>query len=487
MIGHNLEIIERRVNKYMKSKKMIWCGVYFFIICTVLLFLSSRTSPLYSLLLGDYGKNEAATAMLIGKYWIQGEIPYKDLFAVGGPIYFLIQAIGWMIGERSGILILQGINLFACMIIMQKIVHKFQNGWRSWGIPAAILFVYIATCSGGNSASEWCLTLLAVGLWISLQEQISSKSAMLFGVILGLGMMIHIQSSGMLYGIFIWMLWTILKQEGIKKFRTVFGWIGIGYMIVVVPIVLYFSFHGAINVMIKGAILYPLKELTLGFDSIKVVVHKMVKCFLMLPVLCAGLYQIHKKDKKNGILIVFISVVMILLLLCGDNQWYYYIVVMPCLALAIAIWSNVKAPVKRKAVVGCCMVLGVGICIIPIKNYVTYLKDGVPDVVEEFITDVEEYRNNLVQCRIVTIDTDSSYLLELDEKPIISYFSSQSELELYEKEIGTIVESYVDGDIEADIVVTTEKGWVGQHFEEYILVQVYCKKGGNICIYLPND
>ncbi|MGN0298887.1 MAG: hypothetical protein ACI4C1_06895, partial [Lachnospiraceae bacterium] len=124
---------------------------------------------------------------------------------------------------------------------------------------------------------------------------------------------------------------------------------------------------------------------------------------------------------------------------------------------------------------------------VPLKNYLYYLHDGVKEVLYEFCEDMNSYRVQFEDCQVLAIDTDSSLFLYLDEPPVVKYFTRQSELSEYDSHVAEEVSSYQNSVGRFDVMLTTERGWVGQYFEHFYLVQVYCKTGGNICVYMPYD
>lgn len=73
--------------------------------------------------MGDYAKNEVSHAMLVGKYWFQGNIPYRDLFVSAYPMYLLIQAVGWLIGGRDGIFFLEIISLSVLLLYSSRLLE----------------------------------------------------------------------------------------------------------------------------------------------------------------------------------------------------------------------------------------------------------------------------------------------------------------------------------------------------------------------------
>ena len=74
---------------------------------------SASTSFRYSLLGGD-----SSVFQVMGKYWLEGVVPYKDLFDHKGPIVYVVNALGYAIYPRSGIMVPQIIFLYlSCLFI----------------------------------------------------------------------------------------------------------------------------------------------------------------------------------------------------------------------------------------------------------------------------------------------------------------------------------------------------------------------------------
>ncbi|MGN0332764.1 MAG: hypothetical protein ACI4D9_07055, partial [Lachnospiraceae bacterium] len=148
----------------MKKNNCIRWGGLFLLLVAVILIFASHTSPIYSLLLGDYGNNTASAAMLIGKGWAEGNaLPYKDLFAMGGPLYFLIQTIGWLIAGRMGIFILEVISFAVFSCLMAQTIRRFASEKTVAVCLGLGTIVYAALCAAGNSTFEWCLPFIAGG------------------------------------------------------------------------------------------------------------------------------------------------------------------------------------------------------------------------------------------------------------------------------------------------------------------------------------
>ena len=85
---------------------------------------SSSTSPLYSTWSDS---PDSPIFQIIGKYWVKGIIPYRDLWDLKGPFIFFVNAVGyWVTGSRLGV--------YGIQIIRPSI------------FPQVKLFLYYITC-----------------------------------------------------------------------------------------------------------------------------------------------------------------------------------------------------------------------------------------------------------------------------------------------------------------------------------------------------
>lgn len=510
----------------LKNRK--YCILYLIITIAVLLLFSVRTSPVYSFQLGDYGNNAAATGMLIGKYWLQGVIPYKDLFALGGPLYFLVQAVGWGIAERTGILILQMLNYFIFLLFMRKILLHFCSEKAANILCFLSVFAYIALCCGGDSATEWCLSLTAALLFFASRERESVKENRIkfltMGILCGGVFLLEPISGGVAYGLVIFVCLDVRRKNsrmaGETDKRSAGGksykkndigyllYFIVGAAILCIPFAAYFAAYGCLDDMFRAMLLYPLRGMILESDMV-VVLHKIVKCILAVPLLGAGIcsYITSKKNNRlllsngecreachvelrsqglrQGVLMIICAVFQIIFLMLCRNDWYFYLINIPAFMSALAVFVSVNRKTIMLFLTAGTIVITAGICFNPLKNYCYYLMDGVPDVAEEFLTDLKAFQSENEQCTMLFLDTDSTWYLLTGQKPEYRYFTDQTNLASWDERIAVEKESYLFR--KNDVIISTEHGWTGQDFEKYSLIQVYLKKRGNICIYIPNE
>lgn len=489
-----------------RRKKLFWYGICLMISVVMTLIFSSRTSPFYSLLLGDYSGNSASAAMLAGKYWLQGDVPYRDFYTLKAPGYLLIQALGWLLRGRMGIMILQIISLTVFLILTERLL-RYASGKYAKILTVTAVFFYAALCGGGNSAAEWCLPWIVGGCCLLTEVYQSmacdeseerrktekgENSALVWkmlkvGFISGMIALIQFISGGLLYGLTAVTLAVIGKKRGRKCIFQCLAAFLAGCLLPVAAAVLYFMVCGAAESLLNACAGNLLLLMSDGCSSSAVIVHKAVKCGMILPLFLAICQVWRKKNHIIAAAMFWPAVVWSILMMYSDNSWVNFLSGIPAVLFGVTVLLNtgrVRAAFSQACVMAAVSVL---ICLTPLKNYLLYLIDGVPEVVEEFCTDLQAYIEEMDFCRVMMIDTDCSYFLHMDIRPICRYFTDQTRLGTVSQEAVGEMEHFLNGEIPVDVWITTEKGWVGQNLENYDLVQVYCKKGGNLCVYLPKE
>lgn len=115
----------------------------------VLLF-SYSTSPLYRM----YANSDSAIFQTIGAFWAKGRLPYVELWDHKGPLIFAIDAIGYRIGERHGILIIQIISMSITNIFLFKLAKIKFSTPKAMLVVLLFLVKLILNYEEGNYRSE---------------------------------------------------------------------------------------------------------------------------------------------------------------------------------------------------------------------------------------------------------------------------------------------------------------------------------------------
>lgn len=198
---------------------------------TFVLAFSYSTSPFYSTFL--WGDSEQFLS--IGKLWLSGLIPYRDVFDHKGPLIFLINMLGFaMTGTKTGVCIIQCF----CFIITLNMTYNIcrlavkNNIYILFSILTAI-FVYIPTYGAGNYVDEYTLCCSSVCVYFLLKyfyakpETHSPYVSIMYGLAFSACLMTRATNAVVLCcGVFV-ILIDLIKR---KQYKNIF-WNGIAFIL----------------------------------------------------------------------------------------------------------------------------------------------------------------------------------------------------------------------------------------------------------------
>lgn len=210
------------------------------------------TSPFYRFpYLSDSG-----IFQIIGKGWTEGLLPYKDLWDNKGPLLYLINAIGYLLtGNKYGVFILQIINLTTTLFIIYKIFQQeYRNGisvlWTMVGL------IWLANTNLNNNPAEWLIVPQSLSFYMLYRwlrdyqtNRLSWISCMVFGGTIGCGMMLRLSDCLPLAVSLVVIVIYLIGDSRWKEFIRLVFFCMIGFVIVVIPFIIYFYFKGALNEM----------------------------------------------------------------------------------------------------------------------------------------------------------------------------------------------------------------------------------------------
>lgn len=226
-----------------------------------ILLFSYSTSPLYPYFWG----NDTAQFMTIGKGWAAGRIPYRDLFDHKGPLIYLVDCIGFMIGRgnKAGISLVQFVFLSFTLAAVFEISQLTKKN-NAYGILAAavVLFAMKRNYVEGNTVEEYCLPFLcwsvfAMLLWFrGKREDHPWPAAFLYGVTAGVCLMTRMTNVVPLCGgILVISIW-LLGNGRIRNFlQNAAAFLG-GTALAVLPFCLYFMAKHCLGEMLYDAFQY---------------------------------------------------------------------------------------------------------------------------------------------------------------------------------------------------------------------------------------
>lgn len=224
-----------------------WRGITL-LLCLMALLLGVQNPLLY----GMTPAFDASLFATMGKMWAEGDVLYRDMMDIKGPMIFLFDAIGYKVGGFPGIAVLEilllalGLNLGYRALARLGFSPVVRLVSLLWVIGLCALRYYY-----GNMTEDYTLYLglIASYSFVSLLDEgrFSWRHAWLPAFTFGLIAMMRL-NNGALWGacyaaIFLIWVWRQQWQDACLLFVSAL----LGVAVVSLPLVAYFHLHGALE------------------------------------------------------------------------------------------------------------------------------------------------------------------------------------------------------------------------------------------------
>lgn len=314
---------------------------------------SYSTSFRYSMFGGD-----SAVFQVVGKYWLEGVIPYKDLFDHKGALVYVANALGYAIYPRAGVMVPQIICLYLSSLFVWRAIGLY---WRGNVVKifflALTLIYYAAHYWEGNNSGEYTMPFLAASAYCFLRylkdEEVTCPP--LYGLIYGLsfgGCVLIRASNAMPTCCFAFLTAIFLLQARAFKnlWQNVLSFC-VGFAAIVLPFVIYFAAHGAFYDMLYGTILLNTKYAIDGKIEYGLEQRLAYSIFKLMPVFLMIFFGIilTTRDVKNKMAWsgIFIGVMVSALLMNLRLYIHYYMIVVPTIPILLAILKQFNGVAKK--------------------------------------------------------------------------------------------------------------------------------------------
>lgn len=253
-----------------KALNIVFCIVLSIVVITI----CSKNSPLY--VFNDWV--DANAFFTVGKGWMNGLIPYRDLFEQKGPILYLIYGIGTLISDTSflGIYLLEIISFSIFNYYIIKILNLFVEKKYCYLINTLFFSIIISSSFfvHGGSAEEFCFPLLAYSLYIIIDhyvhnKEINNKKLFINGLLAGIVSLIKFNLLGFW---FIWMAFIFFENFVQKKFKKSFYDCMIflsGMFLPIIIFMIYFFVNNALDDFIEAYITFNFGSYTTKLSLIE--------------------------------------------------------------------------------------------------------------------------------------------------------------------------------------------------------------------------
>lgn len=305
---------------------------------------------------------DSAIFQTIGKYWAQGFTPYASLFDHKGPLIFFVDAVGYALHGRAGILVVQTASLAFSIWALYRLGRTALS--RPWALGStALALVYLArTFDEGNMTEEYSLPFLAVSLYLAVRWCIRRQDnpaahhpwqwAVVYGISFGAILMLRVTSAVAVCSfVLVITLALLAKRQWTNLFANMAGFVG-GFALITVPFALYFACKGSLADMFYGTIGYNIfyaTEFSIGeyyansqwaASTLARVLGDFGAPLFLLAVLCLASLARRKNDLLawGGLLSAALSMYV---LFTNRPYVHYFMIVAPLIPLTFVLVARI--------------------------------------------------------------------------------------------------------------------------------------------------
>ncbi len=319
-------------------ERLAACGLSA-VVSAVFVGLFSITSPLFSGV-----SNDSDIFFIIGKYWTEGAVPYRDLWDSKGPFLFLVNALGYaMTGSMAGVALVQTVSLTLTLYYIWRLLRcafSFRGSLLAVAVVLAALFC-VYDC--GNTAEEYVMPFLAC-LFFRFYDRLGSPvlsvrltDAALCGAVFALCLCTRLTNAVGLCAATLALCVLLAKgRRWAVLLRSAAAFVA-GTAAVVAPFAVYFACHDTLSEAVYAVLTYNLEYRASwsGFTARDVLVAAS-NGFCCLALLAVAVLMALGGQRRRGFCWGAVSVALLLYLYNTRLFPHYFMVSVPCLAVAMA-------------------------------------------------------------------------------------------------------------------------------------------------------
>lgn len=181
---------------------------------------SDSTSPLFSVRAID-----SQIFQYMGFYITQGGIPYSGLFDHKGLLIYWINALGYILSPKYGVLLLQIAHLTITLVIWYRLLSLAQKEWQKYILLLLSLLCLYAYYFRGNLTEEWSLLFISypfMAYYESIKNNnvtIDNKKLFLIGLCIGALALLRLNNASPVLGL---LLYCLIDATRKKEFLYIF-------------------------------------------------------------------------------------------------------------------------------------------------------------------------------------------------------------------------------------------------------------------------
>lgn len=354
-IGRNSLFSFARFRKDMvKMDSRLAKKIFYKKCCTFAILLSLFVMALLAALMSPsspWNRGEVSTDssvfLTIGKQIKNGSIPYLDTFDHKGPIIYIINFLGVIINETSGILIFEFVALFIALIFMYKTARlKITGRGASLFLVFVVfsLFLSFNAVDRGNLVEEYSLPLIAASLFFFLKyminKEIGTFSVFFVGVCFAMVALLRLNMVA-IWAVFLPVIFVqLIVEKRFQELKRLIILFFAGMIFIILPIMVWLIANGAFGSFIHQYLIFNISysktDLVNIYDT---VVYFLGYALVLLGLALSMCFSFVGEKKDRLVSIAFLAAfIMTILVVCmsGRNYAHYGIIMIPLIVFAFA-------------------------------------------------------------------------------------------------------------------------------------------------------
>lgn len=135
---------------------------FFLLIISIIVGCLSVANPL----LTDWANSLQSQNLYVGFMFTKGQLPFTDMFATGGFLYYTLIALAYYLGSTLWLVPLQVLIFYVSGIYFYKLIHYFTSNQRfAVGMSGVFYLLNVALGFGGLYPVQFAMPFVLVSLW----------------------------------------------------------------------------------------------------------------------------------------------------------------------------------------------------------------------------------------------------------------------------------------------------------------------------------
>ena len=350
-----------------------------FIVSTLLLalavafvtFYSFSTSPLFN----NYEYVDSSIYKVIGRGWVDGLVPYVDLWDQKGPLIYFINAVGyWIAGSDIGVWLLQCGFAFVSLLLAYRFFRTSMSTSMSIMFVLLVMVSLIQTYNCGNNVEEYNIPFLMASLFgaYSWADKVQTSGevdhspwlAAIYGITFAVAAAMRLTNAlGVAFAMLV-IIFMLIRHGRWKNLLSNALWFVGAFVAGLLPFVIYYAAKNALPDLWFGAIGFNLNYAQAS--NIPTTIVGWIKRILIningyLTIFFGIVLILCTKRKLIGAMFVLSPLPLVLWIVYSLGYWHYSMLLLPYLCLLIRegylLYKTSSKKLSRHALLFVCMLL----------------------------------------------------------------------------------------------------------------------------------